>query len=665
MNNFRRWISDIISYKYFPVLILIIVSLIIGLLTVTDYGESHDERLRFRYAERSLSAYFGETKTLIDEKGPLYVMLAKIGSEALLSIRNDWLRIEAWHFMHFLSFQLGVFFFYVIMRRFTDKWVAFGTTLLFATQPLLWGHAFINPKDIPFMSFFLGSVALGLIMYDSFIGTEQKPADHREQVSGGNELSATTLSSDRKAQNRKTRIISLMLGGFVAGMLFGLLLANSYVRSSMAILIQRAYYAGPTSTLGTLFAFLAENRQDIPVESYILKGLRLYQRLLGVYALGSLVFLFILTLILFQTTSKQFWHSQVKPFITVSLTHLRNKWIVVAGIMLGLTSSIRILGPAAGMLVAGYFLLKMGRKTLPVLMAYFVTAALVTYITWPALWSNPIQSYLGSISKASDFPWEGKVMFAGIDYTVDNLPRSYLPTLLSLQLTESALFMFLVGLTVATLRSFKKTIDREMVAAFVLWLFIPIIVVVMLQPTIYDNFRQLLFILPPIFIFAGIGLQALFDKIKSTSLFVLLIALLMVPNLYWNVKLHPYQYVYYNSVAGGVKGAFRQYEMDYWATSYREASEYLNKVALLNSKVIVWGPEHIVTNYARDDLKIEEYRKKHLEQSNPADFAVILTRHNKDLTLFPDTKIIFGVGRQDALFVVVKQFNAADAPNPQ
>ncbi|MCK5430370.1 MAG: hypothetical protein KAI94_12905, partial [Anaerolineales bacterium] len=130
--------------------------MIVGVFTVTGYGESHDEMLRYRYAERSLSAYLGEAKTFTDEKGPFYVMLAKIGSELLLKLSNDWLAIEAWHFMHFLSFLLGVFFFYVVMQRFTDKWVAFGITLLFATQPLLWGHAFINPKDIPFMSFFLG-----------------------------------------------------------------------------------------------------------------------------------------------------------------------------------------------------------------------------------------------------------------------------------------------------------------------------------------------------------------------------------------------------------------------------------------------------------------------------------------------------------------------------
>jgi len=80
--------------------------------------------------------------------------------------------------------------------------------------------------------------------------------------------------------------------------------------------------------------------------------------------------------------------------------------------------------------------------------------------------------------------------------------------------------------------------------------------------------------------------------------------------------------------------------------------------------VIVWGPEHIAINYARQDLDIREYNKDDLGQTNPADYAIISTRHNKDLTLFPEAEQVFSVGRQGALFVVVKQFNHTDPPDP-
>jgi len=43
------------------------------------------------------------------------------------------------------------------------------------------------------------------------------------------------------------------------------------------------------------------------------------------------------------------------------------------------------------------------------------------------------------------------------------------------------------------------------------------------------------------------------------------------------IKLHPYQYIYYNELVGGLKGAYGQYETDYWGKAYKEATEWFNK----------------------------------------------------------------------------------------
>jgi hypothetical protein len=41
------------------------------------------------------------------------------------------------------------------------------------------------------------------------------------------------------------------------------------------------------------------------------------------------------------------------------------------------------------------------------------------------------------------------------------------------------------------------------------------------------------------------------------------------------VRLHPYQYVYFNRiVAGGLRGAAGKYETDYWGASLKEATEW-------------------------------------------------------------------------------------------
>ncbi|MGD9094053.1 MAG: hypothetical protein PVF74_14485, partial [Anaerolineales bacterium] len=628
--------------------------------TVTDYGESWDEQLRSRYASRSLAAYFGEAKGLRgDEKGAFYVMVAQIGSHALRQIRRDWLPIESWHFMHFLSFQTGLFFLYMLCLRLMKKWAALGAVLLFATQPLLWGHAFINPKDIPFLAFFLGSVALGLIMADQL---KEEDGQYTEDFSTGS--GRTVFSDEWYSINNTGRTLFIWLSIGFAGIIIGLIAAKNLILNLASKLVYQAYHAEPSSPLGVIFSRLAVNAETIPVDLYINKAVSLFPRVVWGFSSILLALGIIIFARLFPSTTSWIWTQHLKSFIKAIWSSITNKYILAAGVILGLCTSIRVLGPAAGLLVGLYFLINRGRRAFPAFVAYTIIALATAYITWPGLWESPIKHFVGSLTTSSDFLWEGKVMFGGIDYLVDELPLTYLPVLFSVQFTETALIMFAIGIIIATTKSVKHRISRSMVLILALWLFVPPIVAMIQQPTMYDNFRHFLFIVPPVFIFAGVGVQAAFDRFNSAPLSTAFLFLLLLPGLYWNVTLHPYQYIYYNSIVGGVRGAFRNYEMDYWATSYREASEYINSTAPPNSKVIVWGPDHIVAEYARQDLIITEYRKENRDQPDAADYAIISTRHNKDQSLFPQGEQLFSVGRGGAVFVVVKQLQHAQSPDP-
>ncbi|HLE51607.1 MAG TPA: hypothetical protein VI755_06070 [Anaerolineales bacterium] len=654
----------LISHEYFPLGLLITLFLIVGSLIVTDYGESWDEQLRYRYATNSLSAYLGDSKGLRGEKGSFYVMAAKLGSEAIMRVRKDWLPIESWHFMHFLSLLLGLSFFYIICLRLMNKWTAFSTTLLFGTQPLIWGHAFINPKDIPFMAFFLGSLATGLAMVDALTGHSLDEGNRGSGAKPGALSLHSILSRDWQALNRKRRGLFASWVGISVVILLGLIIVHAPVTQAMTGLIERAYFAEPSSALGKLFSNLAENMHAVPLENYVQKSLKLYPRLVLLYALLTMVVDLAIALRLFPTAAQAMWREHVIPFVKLVLKSLINKGVLGAGILLGLCTSTRVIGPAAGALVAYYFLIKTGRKAIPTLIAYFTIAVVVSYLTWPNLWGAPVENYIGSITQASDFPWDGKVMFAGVDYPVSELPRAYLPVLLSLQFTETAVILFLAGLAVAIARFIRRAVDRELVALLALWLILPIIAGLVLQPTMYDNFRHFLFVIPSIFLFAGLGIQAILDRIKSTPARIVILVLLLLPNLYWDVQLHPYQYVYYNSLTGGVRGAFRNYEMDYWATSYREAINYLNENAPANAQVVVWGPEHVVKSLARADLLIEKFDKENFQAKSGSSFAIVSSRHDKDLTLFPEAKQLYTVGRAGAIFAVVKQLDLAHPQNP-
>ena len=216
------------------------------------------------------------------------------------------------------------------------------------------------------------------------------------------------------------------------------------------------------------------------------------------------------------------------------------------------------------------------------------------------------------------------------------------------------LILFFLGLFTAAIGIKAKSLDWRKWLIPLLWFFVPLLAVVVLNSTMYDNFRQFFFILPAAFLFVGAGLDWLFARVRSPVLISLLLIVFVLLNVVTLVQLHPYQYTYYNRLAGGQQGAFRKYEMDYWATSYKDAAEFLNKAAPLGSTVVVVGPSHIVEHYARPDLQIEEYSAKNPKVSDEPYYSVILTRHNKDQSLFPEAIQVFSIGRKNSVFAVVK-----------
>ncbi len=128
--------------------------------------------------------------------------------------------------------------------------------------------------------------------------------------------------------------------------------------------------------------------------------------------------------------------------------------------------------------------------------------------------------------------------------------------------------------------------------------------------------------------------------------------MLAVPGLLGIIRLHPYEYVYYNSFAGGVGGAFRKFELDYWGTAYREIALELNKIASPNSSIWLEGPTHIFETYSREDVEI--YSTYEAERADHYDYVVTLSRREADLLVYPDAPIIYSVTRDGAVLAVIK-----------
>ncbi len=207
---------------------------------------------------------------------------------------------------------------------------------------------------------------------------------------------------------------------------------------------------------------------------------------------------------------------------------------------------------------------------------------------------------------------------------------------------------------VAAFWAFIKAKNREPLLLFSAWFLLPALLIVVSRSALYDNARQLLFLWPPLFILAGIGMDWLISFIKLPMFKAVLLFSLALPGIFACIQLHPYEYVYYNSLTGGVKGAYRNYELDYWATSFKESMEYLNAHAEEGATIVVIGTRPVAKLYARPDLVIVGPKGVDESESQPY-YILASTRANKDLSHCSNAELIFSVERSGGVLSTIRK----------
>jgi len=588
----------------YPIVIILALSLLLGGLTLTHYGESWDDYSLQKYADYSLRTYntwrtqgiMPITSNDLGNYGPSYMMAVTLGSRLL----NNLFPLnpsDSRHIIYFITHLFGIWAFYELGKRWLTSTAAIYATLLFATQPLFWGHSFINPKDTPFLAFFLLSLLFGFRMVDSLDGIAQ-PAQ----------------------TPRWLRILTTL--GVVS--VFGLFASTHLIHAWLESLVHAAQ-SGQTN----IISLIASDIDKVDPQVYIQKYFILFLHARAIYFLLFVSALFCIHRFLYPSS------------------FILHPSILLPAILLGFTTSIRILGPFAGVIVVLYALRKYGKRALFPLVTYALIAIAVTYITWPYLWSNPIGHFVDSLQTMSKYPWYGKVLFDGVEYASTKVPYAYLPVLLAAQFTEPIWVLFVIGVVSAVIKYQEKW---ELLGLTGLWFALPLIGFIVMRVALYDNFRQIFFILPPIFFMAGLGLESALGWLNQPKVKAGIVGLIILPGVIAGIRLHPYEYIYYNSL---IKNPNEKFELDYWATSYRAAAEYVNRVAPPNTNIMVVGPGQVVALYVREDLTVLSDDE---EVTEPFDYIITTTRYNFDAELYPEAEIVYEIERNGMTLSVVKKF---------
>ena len=86
--------------------------------------------------------------------------------------------------------------------------------------------------------------------------------------------------------------------------------------------------------------------------------------------------------------------------------------------------------------------------------------------------------------------------------------------------------------------------------------------------------------MPPLAVLGGLavswlaGRAALHGRAALAAVAAVFFAGLSLP-LIGMARLHPYEYVYFNPLAGGVRGAQGRYMLDYWGLAFKQAADAL------------------------------------------------------------------------------------------
>ena len=155
---------------------------------------------------------------------------------------------------------------------------------------------------------------------------------------------------------------------------------------------------------------------------------------------------------------------------------------------------------------------------------------------------------------------------------------------------------------------------------------IPILTIFLKRPVTYDSWRHFLFLNAPIITISVLVWVKIISNRRKLIRFSF-IAIFFINQIVLSsemILLHPYQYVYYNFLVGGLPGAYGRYETDYWAASYKEQVEWLIANELnpnRNYNISVCGPHHSASYFFPSNVMLAY-------DADEADYIICYTRWN-------------------------------------
>jgi Dolichyl-phosphate-mannose-protein mannosyltransferase len=305
-------------------------------------------------------------------------------------------------------------------------------------------------------------------------------------------------------------------------------------------------------------------------------------------------------------------------------------------------------------------------RLLPALLLAYVVMILAW--PWAALWPlNPIRGLLAF----SEFNYDIRTLLAGQVYEMADAPRLYVPIYILIRvplLTLLGAALAIMFTALPRLAAGSAQLRRNDLTLVALTVIFPVACQVIWHGPVFTGMRHFLFVILALAVLGGVGLDmavtALATRSRALGFGVLaVVTACFLLDAVTLVRLHPYEYLYYNPLVGGMEGASRRYDLDYWFGSMPEAihqlEAYLRRTEPADTTRRAY-PYSVAVCGERlpfeKTVTLPELRWDFKPQWNQSEFFIAPTQMNCDRDL--DGKIIGTVERLGLVIAYVKDRRA-------
>ncbi|MDB9760795.1 hypothetical protein OAB59_02385 [Pelagibacteraceae bacterium] len=226
-------------------------------------------------------------------------------------------------------------------------------------------------------------------------------------------------------------------------------------------------------------------------------------------------------------------------------------------------------------------------------LSFLFLLIIFVYILYPVFWINPF-SLFAAIKQMGNFYNDVCTKTLGTCMYAKDLPSTYIPIWLSVKLP----FFVLVGIFLIPFTEKKIFTDPNKAIFFgsILGAIIVIpLILIFKKVYLYDEIRHIMFLIPLLFVIGSVSLYFFSKKIFYA--FGLLTLSIFV---FENIKIHPYQYVWFN-IPSRYMDLPNKFELDYQGLSGREIAKKIS--SRKENLCILVSPSYSITPFL-DEKKL-------------------------------------------------------------